>query len=65
MTPSSKLVQNMRVPVVDVAASDIHEYNINILIYCYIYQYILLFTQLNTYHCTGVYRVAKSQFTAS
>jgi hypothetical protein len=43
MTPSSKLVGTMRVPLVDVAASDIHEYNINILIYCYIDQYILLF----------------------
>jgi len=44
MTPSSKLVETMRVPVVDVAASDIHKYNIEILIYCYIYQYIFLCT---------------------
>jgi hypothetical protein len=62
MKPSSKLVETT---VLNVAASNIHECNINILIYGYIYQYILLFTRLNACHCTGVYRVVKSQFTAS
>jgi hypothetical protein len=42
MTPSSKLIETMRVPVVDVATGDIHEYNIN--------HRLLLFLMRNTQH---------------